>query len=93
MLRKIGIGLVVIISALFVWNSSLFTAPLTVDGPHILAHRGVHQQYDRTDLGMSDCTATRWIDTGHVFQENTLASIEAAFGLGARVVELSLIHI
>ena len=31
MLRKIGLGIVVIIFALFVWNTSLFTAPLTVD--------------------------------------------------------------
>ena len=90
MLRKIGIGLVAIISALFVWNTSLFTAPITVDGPHLLAHRGVHQQYDRTDLGMNDCTATRWIDTGHAFQENTLTSIEAAFALGAAVVEIDI---
>ena len=90
MLRKIGSVLVAIISALFVWNTSLFTAPITVDGPHLIAHRGVHQQYDRTDLGMSDCTAARWIDTGHSFQENTLTSIEAAFALGAKVVEIDI---
>ena len=90
MLQKIGLGIVVIIFALFVWNTSLFTAPLTVDSPHLMAHRGVHQQYDRTNLGMNDCTATRWIDTGHAFQENTLASIEEAFALGAMVVEIDI---
>ena len=67
MLRKIGSVLVAIISALFVWNTSSFTAPITVDGPQLMAHRGVHQQYDRTDLGMSDCTAARWIDTPDQF--------------------------
>ena len=55
-----------------------------------MAHRGVHQQYDRTNLGMNDCTATRWVDSGHDFQENTLASIEAAFTLGAAVVEIDI---
>jgi len=59
MLRKIGIGIVVIIFALFVWNTSLFIAPLADD-------------------------------SGHAFQENTLASIEAAFALGAAVVEVDI---
>ena len=39
---------------------------------------------------MNDCTAARWIDTGHSFQENTLTSIEAAFALGAMVVEIDV---
>jgi len=90
MLRKIGIGLVAIISALFVWNTSLFTAPITVDSPHLIAHRGVHQQYDRSNLGVNDCTAKRWIDSGHAFQENTLMSIEAAFAFGAKIVEIDI---
>lgn len=90
MLRKIGIGLAFIIAALWVWNTSVFTAPISSDRPHFMAHRGVHQQYDRTDLGMNDCTATRWVDTGHAFQENTLASIEAAFALSAAVVEIDI---
>ena len=90
MFRKIGIGLTVIIFILFVWNTSIFTAPMSVDNPEILAHRGVHQQYDRTNLGMNDCTAALWIDTGHAFQENTLASIEAAFALGATVLEIDI---
>lgn len=90
MLRKIGIGLVVTIAALFFWNTSLFTPPLSGDGPYLMAHRGVHQQYDRTDLGMNDCTATRWVDTGHAFQENTIESIDAAFALGATVVEIDI---
>lgn len=90
MLRKIGIASFAIIFALFFWNTSLFTAPLAVEAPHLLAHRGVHQQYDRTNLGMDDCTAARWIDTGHSFQENTLASIKAAFALGAAVVEIDV---
>lgn len=90
MLRKIGIRIVVIIFVLFVWNTSLFNAPLSVDSPQLLAHRGVHQQYDRTNLGMNDCTAERWIDSGHSFQENTLASIAAAFALGAAVVEIDI---
>ena len=90
MLQKIGIGIGVIIFALFAMNSSLFTAPLSVESPQFMAHRGVHQQYDRTNLGINDCTATRWIDTGHAFQENTLTSIEAAFAFGAKVVEIDI---
>ena len=90
MRQKIGIIFGVICCAVFMWNSSLFTAPLSVDSPLLMAHRGVHQQYDRTDLGLNDCTAERWIDTRHTFQENTLASIEAAFALGATVVEIDI---
>jgi len=90
MRRKIGLGIGVIICALFLWNTSLFTPPISTESPNLLAHRGVHQQYDRVDLSMSDCTATRWIDTGHTLQENTLSSIEAAFALGAKVVEIDI---
>ena len=90
MRRKIGILIGLCLCAVFLWNTSLFISPNSVDSPRLMAHRGVHQQYDRTNLGMNDCTATRWVDSGHDFQENTLASIEAAFTLGAAVVEIDI---
>lgn len=90
MLRKTRIGIVLIISTLFVWNTSLFTPPISDDSPSLLAHRGVHQQYERTELGLNDCTAARWVDTGHAFQENTIESIDAAFTLGAALVEIDI---
>jgi glycerophosphoryl diester phosphodiesterase len=58
--------------------------------PTIIAHRGVAQQFDRTDLGRQDCTATRIRRPVHPFLENTLPSISEAFRLGADIVEVDV---
>jgi glycerophosphoryl diester phosphodiesterase len=56
----------------------------------LLAHRGVHQSFDREGLTRQSCTAEKSIDTGHAFIENTLPSIAAAFQYGADVVEIDV---
>ena len=56
----------------------------------LLAHRGLHQTYSPVGVKRMDCTAII-IDTPiHDFQENTLASIKAAFELGAGMVEIDI---
>lgn len=56
----------------------------------LIAHRGVHQTYDRYGLTNKTCTAIRIEKTGHQFLENTIESIEAAFHYHADIVELDV---
>src|SRR3712207_4306278 len=54
------------------------------------AHRGVHQPFSRDGLTHTSCTAAKSLPTTHRFIENTLPSIEAAFGHGADLVEIDV---
>jgi glycerophosphoryl diester phosphodiesterase len=74
--------------AVYVANASWLVRPQ--GEVTLLAHRGVHQIFDREGLTRQSCTAERSIDTGHRFIENTLPSIAAAFGYGADVVEIDV---
>lgn len=84
-LAIIGVGAV----ALWANNSSLF-APAPQGRPMILAHRGIAQQFDRTDVGRDTCTATRMRPSGHSFIENTLPSMREAARLGADMIEIDV---
>jgi glycerophosphoryl diester phosphodiesterase len=89
--RKVLLIALVFAGALWAINTSIMSSPLSDQSqPALLAHRGVHQQYDRTILGRFECTATRWIDTDHPYLENTLTSMQAAFDLGADLVEIDI---
>lgn len=59
-------------------------------GLEVWSHRGVYQRYDRTNLGRDECTATRIVEPVQPFIENTLASMERAFTLGADVIEIDV---
>jgi glycerophosphoryl diester phosphodiesterase len=77
-------------AAVYVGNASRFAA--APDNPRIrfIAHRGVHQTYDRTGLTRDECTATRIGPPSHAFLENTIPSMGAAFDAGADVVEIDV---
>lgn len=77
-------------AALFAVNASFF-AP-RADGPRTyLAHRGVHQQIDRTrPIGRDACTAGLIAPPAHDFIENTLPSMAEAFRRGASIVEIDI---
>lgn len=60
------------------------------DGLKLLAHRGVHQTFSPEGVDDQTCTATRIDPVVHNYIENTLPSIEAAFGAGASVVEIDI---
>lgn len=89
MLKKILIGLVVAIAAVVIWNSS-WLAAAPEGGVQLIAHRGVHQLYDRTGLDNDTCTAERMLEPTHALLENTLPSMAAAFAAGADIVELDV---
>ena len=63
---------------------------MPADGIHLVAHRGVHQNFDLTGVTSDSCTANRIRLPIAAEIENTLASMRAAFDLGADVVELDV---
>jgi glycerophosphoryl diester phosphodiesterase len=58
----------------------------------IIAHRGVHQTFERAGVTGDTCTATRVEPIRHRFIENTIPAIEAAFAAGATMVEIDVHH-
>ena len=91
MLRRAILFIFVLATVLWCINTSITSSPLSDNSQAaLLAHRGVHQQYNRANLGRFECTATHWFDTGHLYLENTLSSMNAAFELGADVVEIDI---
>jgi glycerophosphoryl diester phosphodiesterase len=70
--------------AVYLANASLGRP---AEQPWVLAHRGVHQAFDRQGLTRQSCTTERSLPIGHTFLENTLPSIAAALAFGADVVE------
>ena len=72
------------------WGNTSSRSSRTAEQRTLLAHRGIHQGYDRTNLKNDDCTATRMPTPTHGYLENTLASMKAAFEAGAEVVEIDI---
>jgi glycerophosphoryl diester phosphodiesterase len=92
-MRRISVWLLGLVSAfaalIYVNNSDLFSRPVA-GKPKLLAHRGLAQTFGHVGLKGDTCTATRIHTPEHPFIENTLASMEAAFGAGADIVELDV---
>ncbi|OHV76706.1 glycerophosphodiester phosphodiesterase family protein [Rhizobium sp. LCM 4573] len=80
------------VAALALWagNTSLFSRFPEDEPLRLIAHRGQHQLFDRTDLASDTCTANRMLPPTHGFLENTIPSMRAAFDAGADVVELDV---
>jgi glycerophosphoryl diester phosphodiesterase len=90
LMRRVVFALLIAAAAIFAINDSRF-APADASPRVYLAHRGVHQQIDRSrPIGRDECTAGRIATPTHAFIENTLASIEAAFAAGASIVEIDI---
>ena len=90
MFQKIISGAALLGLVLYAANASWLAAAPTGGTLQIISHRGVHQTYDRTDLGRDTCTANRIYAPEHGFLENTLPSMAAAFAAGADIVELDI---
>lgn len=88
-LLALGAPLLVLICGVYLLNAS-WLAPVPEGGPKLLAHRGVHQGFDLAGVTNDTCTATRIREPIAPEIENTLASMRAAFALGADVVELDV---
>jgi len=56
----------------------------------ILSHRGIHQDFSGKSLENYVCTARRIFEPEHSYIENTMASIDRAFELGATIVEVDV---
>jgi glycerophosphoryl diester phosphodiesterase len=89
LLRRILVGLLVFAGLVYVWNASWRAAPPT-GGVELIAHRGVHQSFDRDGLQNDTCTAERMDPPTHALLENTIPSMRAAFDAGADIVELDV---
>jgi len=60
------------------------------NGFEIVAHRGVHQDFNGKSMENYVCTARRIFTPEHTYIENTMASIDRAFELGATIVEIDI---
>ncbi|MCB9994149.1 MAG: glycerophosphodiester phosphodiesterase [Hyphomicrobiaceae bacterium] len=87
---RVALAIVALLAAILLFNASWFAAP--PENPHLrlIAHRGVYQTFDHTGLTNDTCTAERIFPPVHSYLENTVASAEAAFELGADVVEFDI---
>jgi glycerophosphoryl diester phosphodiesterase len=83
--------LVVVLFAAFVYlNNTSLLAPRSPGKPILLAHRGIAQRFDTTDLKNDTCTAARMLPPTHDYLENTIRSMRASFEAGADVVEIDV---
>ena len=89
MFRKILIGAAVVVAAVYLWNAS-WLAPAQTGDTRFIAHRGVHQNFDRTGLTSESCTATMIREPIVDEIENTIPAMQAAFDAGADYVELDV---
>jgi glycerophosphoryl diester phosphodiesterase len=100
MLKKISIAVLFFALCssvtLFVLSSVAVT-PAKRENFEIIAHRGVHQDYQGSAKGirlnksyLADCTAARIYLPTHHYLENTVESIQAAFDHGATIVEIDI---
>lgn len=81
--------LLAFVALAFLNNTSLL-APAGGGRPTLLAHRGLAQTFSAEDLKGDTCTSERIDPPEHPYLENTLASMEAAFRLGADIVEFDV---
>jgi glycerophosphoryl diester phosphodiesterase len=78
-----------IAAAIYLANTSLLSSR-PGGTPVLLAHRALAQAFDRTGLDAETCTAARMLPPRHAYLENTIASMQAAFDLGADTIELDV---
>lgn len=88
-LRLLPVGGLFIV-ALYLINASWLAAPPVNAKVRLIAHRGLHQNFDFAGVSNDTCTATRIRAPIAPEIENTIASIRAAFAAGADVVEIDV---
>lgn len=82
-------AIAVIVFSIFLNNSNLFTQPRN-GRPVLLAHRGIAQRFDETNLKNDTCTAERMLPPKNDYLENTIRSMRAGFEAGADIVEIDV---
>ena len=89
MFRRILLVAAVVVAAVYLWNAS-WLAPAPSGTAQLIAHRGQHQNFDRTGLTNDSCTATMIRPPIVEEIENIFFAMEAAFAAGASIVELDV---
>jgi glycerophosphoryl diester phosphodiesterase len=91
---KFWLGWIGFVVALVVLGVTTYNASLWADDPpgviRLIAHRGVAQQFSHKGIDRNSCTATRIEPPVHDYLENTVRSIDAAWRLGADMVEIDV---
>lgn len=87
--KRLAIAAAAVVGAIYLLNAS-WLAPPAGGTPVLLAHRGIHQAYDRTDIDKDTCTASRMLPPTNPYLENTLPSMRASFAAGADALELDV---
>jgi len=87
--KKMCIITFLFIAFIFLNNTSLFMRPDAVKSL-LLAHRGLAQCFSMQDITYQTDTSKRIFPPEHPYLENTIASMEEAFKLGADIVELDI---
>ncbi|WP_237437839.1 glycerophosphodiester phosphodiesterase family protein [Altericroceibacterium endophyticum] len=78
-----------VVGAVYFANAS-WLAPEPEGKARLMAHRGIHQLYDRDSIDKDTCTANRMLPPTNPFIENTLPSIAASFQAGADILEIDI---
>jgi glycerophosphoryl diester phosphodiesterase len=87
--KLFGLGAVAVGASLYLINASWLASPPS-GRPTVIAQRGLHQVYGREGVDDETCTAHQIPPPSHMFIDNTLPSIAAAFAMGADVVEVDV---
>jgi len=88
-IKRFGLFLLILVVFMYINNTSLFTKTKDED-PLLLAHRGMAQTFHMEGIKSDTCTAERIYEPEHPYLENTIPSMEAAFGAGADIVEFDV---
>ena len=84
------LGCLVLLAAFIFLNNGPLFVNVSGGKPFLLANGGLSQPYHREDLTNQTCTASRILPPKHPYLENTIASMKAAFQLGADIVEFDV---
>jgi glycerophosphoryl diester phosphodiesterase len=82
--------IILLFGTLVYLNNTNLMAARREGKPTLLAHRGIAQQFDMTDVANDTCTASRMRPPSHHYLENTIGSIQASFAAGADIVEFDV---
>ena len=87
--RAFLLAALIVVGAVYLANAS-WLAPAPKGEAQLMAHRGIHQLYDRDGIDSDTCTANRMLPPTNPYIENTLPSIAASFRAGADILEIDI---
>lgn len=88
--RRILFGVVLVLIGIVYLVNASWLAPQPVGRATLMAHRGIHQLYDRKGIDKDSCTAMRMLPSTNPYLENTIPSMQASFAAGADVLEIDI---